>query len=125
MTIQDFIAKIAELHTILETTYPHLCSECGGLGGFNEPPTFSHPGGWEDCNCCVGEGQDPLNTNLQLLEGEVSPTLGFALTDPARPKLLMEELEDLENGLDNLFTREDGGKTPTGLIEWKGSSSER
>lgn len=119
-TIENFIAKIAEVSLKIETTYPHLCSECGGLGGFNEPPTFSHPGGWEDCNCCVAEGLDPLNTNLQLLEGEVSPTLGFALTDPARPKLLMEELEDLENGLENLFTREDEDETPTGLIEWKG-----
>ena len=118
-TIENFIAKIAEVSLKIETTYPHLCSECGGLGGFNEPPPFSHPGGWEDCNC-VMEGLDPLNTNLQLLEGEVSPTLGFALTDPARPKLLMEELEDLENGLENLFTREDEDETPTGLIEWKG-----
>jgi len=53
---------------------------------------------WGDaCGECTERGVDPLNINLKLLEGGVSPTAGVNLFDPTRPPCTLRDVLTLKD----------------------------
>lgn len=91
---------IKNLRTQLIAEYPHHCRACDGRGG---QVTHANGGEWcpnwieiDPCEECTSQGIDPLNTNLTLLEGGVSPTSGVDMVDVERDEDLIPDLLAIE-----------------------------
>jgi len=95
--IKFLIANIDDLdldviENAVEAEFPHACPECGGTGWLGDVGDE-----WGDaCSECTERGVDPLNINLKLLEGGVSPTAGVNLFDPTRPPCTLRDVLTLK-----------------------------
>ena len=94
------MATIADMTRQMKQDFPNHCTTCTGRGG----EVTRIKGDWcpdwieiEPCEDCTEAGLDPLNTNLTLLEGGVSPTSGVDMVDEEREENLLPDLLAIES----------------------------
>ena len=118
-TIETIKNTIKNLKLAHADAYIHRCLTCNGRGGEVRHLSQTHyePACVDIHTCaqCYDKGYDPLNINLKMTmtpdgEGYISPTAGFDLLDPDRPKtLIIDQINEAVELLDSLYEEAEDG----------------